>query len=80
MITAINKMEGTLGRLEATLTSLQGQLGRVETKLGEVEREVAGHGKWMHTLKVFAGLMSVFIGWVFLNAVWPWLKSKLGIP
>jgi hypothetical protein len=77
LLNASTKMEGTLGSVEATLVALQTQMNRIESKLGEVEKEVAGHGKWMHTLKTFAVAMGILLGWVFANAVWPWAKAKL---
>lgn len=80
LLNASTKTEGALGKVEATLISLQSQLTRIESKLTEVEKEVHGHGRWMHTLKVFAGVMTLIIGWIFVNAIWPWLRTKMGIP
>lgn len=77
LLNAITKMEGTLGRVEATLANLQTQINRIEAKLGEVEKEVTGHGKWIHTLQVFAGVVVFLLGWVLVNAVLPWAKAKL---
>lgn len=77
LLNAATKTEGSLGRVDATLSSLQQQLARIETKLSDVEREIVGHGKWMHTLKVFASVLSALLIWLFVNAVWPWLKTKL---
>jgi len=77
LLNAHNKIESTLGSVEATLVGFQMQMSRIETKLGEIEKEVAGQGKWMHTLKTFAGAIGVLLAWVLANAVWPWLKSKL---
>ncbi|MFI5399297.1 MAG: hypothetical protein ACHQ9S_27525 [Candidatus Binatia bacterium] len=77
LLNAHTKIEGTLGRVEATLVGLQTQMNRIEAKVGEVEKEVAGHGKWMHTLKTFAGVIGVLLVWILANAVWPWAKAKL---
>jgi hypothetical protein len=79
LLTANARTESALGRLEATLTAVQAQLTRIESKVEKVDGEVAGHGKWMHTLKVFAAALSALIIWIFVNAVWPWLKQKLGM-
>lgn len=80
LLSASTKTEGALGKIDATLTAMQTQLNRIETKLGDVEDEVAGHGKWMHTLKAFAGVLLLLLGWLFVNAFWPWLKQKIGAP
>ena len=80
VINSLNRIEGTLGRLEATVAHVQTQIGSVDTKLTEIEKEVAGQGKLMHTLKVFATGLAILIGWLFVNAFWPWLRTKLGIP
>lgn len=80
VLNAVSKSESTVGRLEGTLTGLQAQLNRMEAKLDKVDAEVVGHGRWMHTLKAFSAFIAIIFGFVFVNAVWPWLKSKLGIP
>lgn len=80
VLNAVSKAESTMGRVDGTLSGLQAQLNRMETKLDKVEHDVAGHGNWMHTLKVFAASLALVVGWVFANAVWPLLKSKFGIP
>lgn len=80
LLNASTRMEGTLGKMEATIAGIQTQLSRIEIKLGEVEKEVTGIGKWMHTLKAFAAVVLLLLGWIFVNAVWPWLKAKIGVP
>lgn len=56
-------IEEPLERIEATLGSIQIQLECIELKLGQVEKQVAGHGRWLHTLTVFGGfLCAVLVG------------------
>jgi len=76
-MTELTKIENALGKLDTRVENLQAQVGRVETKLGEVEKEVQGHGKWMHTLKAFAGVIVVVLGWVIVYAVLLWVKAQL---
>lgn len=80
LINAINKMEGTLGRIEATVGVLQTQADRVESKVDGIDREVVSQAKWIHTLKAFAAVVVFILGWVAINAVWPWAREKLGLP
>lgn len=80
LLSAVAKNTETLGKVDANVTGLQSQLDRIELKLSAVAEEVKGHGKWMHTLKAFAVVVVFLFGWVFVNAVWPWLKSRMGIP
>lgn len=80
MLNATTKLEGSLGRFEGTLQGMQNQLNRIESRLEAIDKEVSGHGRWMHTLKAFGGLVAMLLVWAFVNAVWPWLKQKLGIP
>jgi hypothetical protein len=80
LLSAVAKNTETLGRMDASVSGLQSQLDRIESKLVSIEAEVKGHGKWMHTLKVFSSAVALLIVWIFVNAVWPWLKLKLGLP
>lgn len=80
LLNAVTKNTEAVGKLEGTLVGFQAQLTRIETKLTSVEGEVSGHGKWMHTLKIFAGAVGALLIFILVNAVWPWMKAKLGIP
>lgn len=80
LLNAITRVEGTLGRIEATVGGLQTQVDRVESKIDGIDREVVSQAKWIHTLKAFAGVVVFILGWVAINAVWPWVREKLGVP
>ena len=77
---SIAKIEGSLGRIEGKLDGVQVQLSTVERNLGAIERDTVGHGRWIHTLQAFAAGVAALIAWVFVNALWPWLKGRIGVP
>lgn len=71
------KLLENYGKMESTLIGVQAQLGRIESKLDLVNGEVTGHGKWIHTLKIFAGVIGAILVWLITYALWPWLKAKI---
>lgn len=79
VLNSVNQLNATAARLETRLDGIEDALKRLDGKLDRIDGEVAGHGKWMHTLKAFAGVGVVIGGWLFVNGVWPWLKAKVGL-
>lgn len=77
VLTAINKMEGTLGRIEATQVTLQGQMARVETTLDGLKDTVSGHEKWVHTFKYVLGGFGVLFACLITYVVGPWLTKRI---
>lgn len=80
VLNAVTKLEGTTGKLDARLDGIEQSIEKLDQKLDRIEAEVRGHGNWMHTLKAFAAIVTAILGWTFVYAVWPWLRTKLGIP
>ena len=76
LLTAINDMKASIARVEATAVAAQAQLQRIQDDLRDVKKEVEGHGRWMHTLKVILAVIGGFIALVTTVVVAPWVKSK----
>lgn len=79
VLNAVTQLNGATAKIDARLDSIEKLIGKLDEKLDRVETEVAGFGKWMHTLKVCGGILVIVLGWTFANAVWPFLKTKLGL-
>ncbi|MBX3173259.1 MAG: hypothetical protein KF709_02550 [Gemmatimonadaceae bacterium] len=79
VLTAVNRLESSSGKMDARLDAIERALEKLDGSIGRVESEIKGHGKWMHTLQVVGGIIVLVMSWTFVNAVWPWLKPKLGL-
>ena len=77
VLTAINKMEGTLGRIEATVIALDKKVDGLGDDTKSMRDTVSGHEKWVHTLKVLCWAIGIIGGWVVVNVVGPWVVAKL---
>src|SRR5258708_6416388 len=71
LLTAINDMKSAIGRVEATSIAIQTHLTLIESDLNDVKKEVEGHGRWMHTLKVLLAVLGTFIGIVTTVVIAP---------
>jgi hypothetical protein len=80
VLNAVTRLDGATGKVDARLDGIEKQLEKLDSTLDRIEGEVRGHGKWLHTLQVTGGMLFVLIGWIVANAVWPWLKAKIGAP
>lgn len=76
LLTAINDMKAAIGRVEATTVALDAHLLRMDGELKDIKKEVEGHGRWMHTLKVILAVLGTFLGLVTTVVVAPWVRSK----
>lgn len=56
------------------MSELQAQLDRIEGRLDNIARELAGPGKWMHTLKAAVGFVVMLVGWCVVYEVRAWLR------
>lgn len=80
LMTAVNRLEASTARIEARLDGIQADVKKTAESIGTVETEVRSQGRWIHTLKVLGTGLFVLLCWVFVNAVWPWLKTRIGLP
>jgi hypothetical protein len=76
VLTAINRMEGTLGRIEANQETLREKVAAVQTKLDGMKDTVSSHEKWVHTFKYALAVLGILITWLVAYVVGPWLRAK----
>jgi hypothetical protein len=77
VLAAVTRNTETLGKVEGTLVGLQAQMNRVESKIDTITTEVAGHGRWVHTVKYVLSGLGIFLAWLVAYVVAPWIKTKL---
>ena len=77
LLKEMSSTSATLGNLAAVLANVREELARIETKVDKIAGEIAGQGKWIHTVKVILGAIGVLLSGIIIAAVGPWLKAKI---
>lgn len=77
LLNSTTRIEKTLAALEVKFDGMSDTLTRVEGKLGEIDKEIAGHAKWIHSIKAVAALLTILIGTMVMNIFIPWLIERM---